>query len=204
MYKLIDDTFIGVWNHVRSSVNPPWIARLQAQLAEVAPAYLECSEEQAVEIRVTHHWLKAKVWQLSFCQGIIGNVPNEPCLTVMYLINISRDLLSMTHQFSQEAMEAHGAGLVSFVLHPRFLCRSRGSATCIPYSTRTKVCIQSRDFLFVPVRSSSTQGTMSYSDNDRAVHLRVRDKGLYTARAWYHVQFRVVNLDCTQTGVLVL
>jgi hypothetical protein len=116
MYKLVDDTFINTWNQGHSSVNPSWIVRLQTQLAEAVPAYIECSEEQAVEIRVTQHWLKATVWQLSFCHGLIGNVPNEPCFTVMYLINKSRDLLSMAQQFAQHAMEIHGAGLVSFFL----------------------------------------------------------------------------------------
>jgi hypothetical protein len=113
MYKLIDDTFISVWNQAHPRVNPSWIAQLQAQLAEAVPAYLECTQEQAVEVRVTQHWLKAVVWRLSFCQGVVGNVSNEPCLTVMYLINISRDLLSITRQFSQDAMEVHGAELVS-------------------------------------------------------------------------------------------
>lgn len=113
MYKIIDDTFINLWNRVHAHANPAWITQLQTQLSEAVPAYLECTEAQAVLIRVTQQWLRAQAWQLCVCQGLISSVSNDNSLTYKYPIEISRDLLTMTHQLSQQAMEVHGAGLVS-------------------------------------------------------------------------------------------
>lgn len=113
MYKIIDDTFVNLWNRVHTHVNPAWITQLQTQLSEAVPAYLDCTEAQAVEIRVTQHWLRAQAWQLCVCQGLVSSVTNDSPLTFKYPIEISRDLLTMAHQFSQQAMEVHGAGLVS-------------------------------------------------------------------------------------------
>lgn len=113
MYKIIDDTFVNLWNRVHTHANPAWIAQLQTQLSEAVPAYLDCTEAQAVEIRVTQHWLRAQAWQLCVCQGLVSSVTSDSPLTFKYPIEIARDLLTTTHQFSQQSMEVHGAGLVS-------------------------------------------------------------------------------------------
>jgi len=116
LYKIIDDTFVNLWNQVHASAaNPAWFAQVQSHLSEAVPAYLECTEAQAVEIRITQQWLKAIAWQLCVCQGVVSSVTNENCMTFKYPIEISRDLLTMTHQFSPQAMEVHGAELVSHV-----------------------------------------------------------------------------------------
>jgi hypothetical protein len=115
LYKSIDDTFVNLWNQVHTHANPAWFAQIQTQLSEAVPAYLECTEAQAVEIRITQQWLKAIAWQLCVCQGVVSSVTNDSCMTFKYPIEISRDLLTMTHQFSQQAMEVHGAELVSLL-----------------------------------------------------------------------------------------
>jgi hypothetical protein len=117
LYKTIDDTFVSLWNRVHTHASPTWIAQLQTQLSDAVPAYLECTEAQAVEIRVTQQWLRATVWQLCVCQGLVNSVSNDASITFKYPIQISRDLLTMTQQFSQPAMEVHGAGLVSAAIH---------------------------------------------------------------------------------------
>jgi len=116
MYKIIDDTFVSLWNRVHTHANPAWIAQLQTQLADAVPAYLDCTEAQAVEIRVTQHWLRAQAWQLCVTQGLVSSVTNDSPLTFKYPIEIARDLLTIAHQFSQQSMEAHGAGMVSLSL----------------------------------------------------------------------------------------
>lgn len=113
MFKIIDDTFVNLWNRVHTHANPAWIAQLQTQISEAVPAYLECTEAQAVLIRITQQWLRAQAWQLCVSQGLVSSVTNENILTFKYPIEISRDLLTMTHQFSQQTMEVHGVGLVS-------------------------------------------------------------------------------------------
>lgn len=113
MYKNVDDTFINLWNRVHTHANPAWLSQLQTQLSEAVPAYFECTETQSVLIRVTQQWLKAQAWQLCVCQGLVSSVASENPQTFKYPIEIARDLLSMTHQFSRPAIEVHGVGLVS-------------------------------------------------------------------------------------------
>jgi hypothetical protein len=118
LYKPFDDTFFGLWNKVQSHANPTWIAQLQSQLSEALPAYLECTEAQAVDLRITQQWLRTMVWQLCVSQGLVSSVAADSAMTFKYPIEISKDLLSMTHQFSQQAMEVHGVGLVSIARSP--------------------------------------------------------------------------------------
>jgi ribosomal protein L37AE/L43A len=113
LYKPFDDTFFGLWNKVRAQADPGWISQLQDQISEVIPSYLDCTEIQAVDIRITHQWLRTMAWQLCVSQGLVSSVSTDSAMTFKYPIEISRDLLSMTHQFSQQAMEVHGVGLVS-------------------------------------------------------------------------------------------
>lgn len=121
MFKIIDDTFINLWNRVHNThVSAAWITQVQTQLSEAVPAYFECSEAQEVQIRITQQWLKSQTWQLSVCQGLVSSVSNDVPLTFKYPIEIARDLLTISHQFSQQSMEVHGVGLVSrfiFFLH---------------------------------------------------------------------------------------
>ena len=120
MYKLIDDTFVNLWNRVHTHSNPAWIAQLQTQLSDAVPAYLNCTEAQAVEIRITQHWLRAQVWRLCVCPELVSNVTNDSMPALKGPVEISGDLFSVTHQFSQQAVEVHGVGLVSAstCLHP--------------------------------------------------------------------------------------
>jgi hypothetical protein len=113
LYKPFDDTFMSLWNKVRTHANPTWIAQLQSRLSEALPAYLECTEIQAVELRITQQWLRTMVWQMCVSQGLVSSVTTDSAMTFKYPIEISRDLLSMTQQMPQQAIEVHGIGLVS-------------------------------------------------------------------------------------------
>lgn len=116
MFKIIDDTFINLWNRVHNThVSAAWITQVQTQLSEAVPAYFECSEAQEVQIRITQQWLRSQTWQLSVCQGLVSSVSNDIPLTFKYPIEIARDLLTISHQFSQQSMEVHGVGLVSIL-----------------------------------------------------------------------------------------
>jgi hypothetical protein len=52
------------------------------------------------------------VWQLSMQNGYLSSNCDDPSMTFQYPVDISRDLVSMTSQFSQQSMEVHGIGLV--------------------------------------------------------------------------------------------
>ncbi len=126
MFQVIDDTYINLWNRVHNHANPAWITRLQIRISEAVPVYLECTEAQAVLIRVTQQWLRVHAWQLCVCQGLVSNVSNDASLTLKYPIEASRELLTITHQFPPQAMEVHGASFVSLYW---FLVYSSISAT---------------------------------------------------------------------------
>jgi len=113
LYKPFNDTFIGLWNKVHTTCNPSWLAQLQSQLSEALPAYLESTEMQAVDLRITQHWLRTMVWQLCVGHGFVSSMATDNAMTFEYPIEILRDLLSEMRQFSQQAMEVHGVGLVS-------------------------------------------------------------------------------------------
>jgi hypothetical protein len=158
LYKTIDDTFVSLWNRVHTHASPTWIAQLQTQLSEAVPAYLECTEAQAVEIRVTQQWLRATVWQLCVCQGLVNSVSNDASITFKYPIQISRDLLTMTQQFSQPAMEVHGAGLVSAAIHSSL-------QPSIPFQMQN-VWTPVRSDLVIPVTSCISTGPLATSISD--------------------------------------
>ncbi|KAF1831835.1 hypothetical protein BDW02DRAFT_36174 [Decorospora gaudefroyi] len=113
MFKIIDDTFVNLWNRVHNThATAAWITQVQTQLSEAVPAYFECTEAQEVEIRITQQWLRAQTWQLSVCQGLVSSVSTDNRLTFKYPIEIARDVLTISHQFPQQAMEVHGVGLL--------------------------------------------------------------------------------------------
>lgn len=134
MFKIIDDTFINLWNRVHNThVSAAWITQVQTQLSEAVPAYFECTEAQEVQIRITQQWLRSQTWQLSVCQGLVSSVSNDIPLTFKYPIEIARDLLTISHQFSQQALEVHGVGLVSiFFFYASFHSRFWGSSPLQP------------------------------------------------------------------------
>lgn len=135
LFKPVDDTFINVWNKVRTLANPTWTAQVQNQLSEALPSYFDCTESQAVELRVTQQWLRTMLWQLCVSQGLVSSVAADHSMTFKYPIEISRDLLSMTHQFSQHAMEVHGVGLIEKLFD--IACCLTDVVACIPFSPDT-------------------------------------------------------------------
>ncbi|KAF2837896.1 hypothetical protein M501DRAFT_908623, partial [Patellaria atrata CBS 101060] len=112
LYKPFDHRFIGLWNKVRTDCLPTWLISLQTQLRELLPEYLDVTEVQVVDLRTSQQWLRTMVWQLSISHGFISSVAADNAMNFKYPIEISRDLLAMSTQFSQQAMEVHGIGLV--------------------------------------------------------------------------------------------
>jgi len=113
LYKSFDETFFGLWNRTRDGAVPSWLSQLQKQLSDALPTYLESTEIQAVDIRMSQCWLKTMVWQLAISHGFISSMSSDTSLTFRYPIDISRELVELSNEFSQHAMEVHGIGLVS-------------------------------------------------------------------------------------------
>jgi hypothetical protein len=105
--------FISLWNKTRSDCSPAYLSALQKQLTDALPAYLNSTENQAADLRISQQWLRTMVWQLSIQNGCLSSGNDDPSMTFQYPVEIARDLVSMTSQFSHQSMEVHGIGLVS-------------------------------------------------------------------------------------------
>lgn len=113
LFRPFDDTFVGLWNKAKTGCTTQWVAQMQQQLCDALPAYLQSTENQAVDLRCSQQWLRTMVWQLSISHGFLSSAAAENAMSFKYPIEISRDLVASASQFSQQAMEVHGVGLVS-------------------------------------------------------------------------------------------
>jgi len=112
VFRPFDDMFVALWNKTRSDCSPSYLAALQQQLTEALPTYLNSTESQAADLRVSQQWLRTMVWQLSIQNGCLSSSHENPSMTFQYPVEISRDLITMTSGFSHQSMEVHGVGLV--------------------------------------------------------------------------------------------
>lgn len=112
LFRPFDDTFVGLWNKARMGCTTEWLAQLQQQLSDALPEYLHSTESQAVDLRTSQQWLRTMVWQLSISHGFLSSAAAENAMSFKFPIEISRDLVASASQFSQQAMEVHGIGLV--------------------------------------------------------------------------------------------
>ena len=112
LYRPFDDTFVGFWNKHRTGCTTEFLSQLQQELSDALPLYLQSTESQAVDLRCSQQWLRTMVWQLSISHGLLSSTAAENAMAFQFPIEISRDLLSATTQYSQQSMEIHGIGLV--------------------------------------------------------------------------------------------
>lgn len=114
LFRPFDDTFISLWNKARSasSCSPPYLSMLQKQLTDALPAYLNSTENQTADLRTSQQWLRTMVWQLSIQNGCLSSSSADPSMTFQYPVEISRDLVQMTSQFTHQSMAVHGIGLI--------------------------------------------------------------------------------------------
>ena len=133
LFRPFDESFIALWNKTRTDCSPSYLAALQKQLSDALPTYLNSTENQAADLQTSQQWLRTMVWQLSIQNGFLSSGTGDPSMTFQYPVEISRDLISMTAQFSHQSMEVHGIGLVRLHFTPTpislTLHRSRSCST---------------------------------------------------------------------------
>ncbi|KAF2461241.1 hypothetical protein BDY21DRAFT_278514, partial [Lineolata rhizophorae] len=130
LYKPFDHTFVSLWNKAPSAAPPGWLGQLQKQLSDALPAYLstmgggggggldgndggsDVAAAQTVDLEVSRGWLRTMVWQLSVSQGFVSAMAQDSTMGLAYPVEISGELLAMTAQFSRQAVEVHGIGMV--------------------------------------------------------------------------------------------
>lgn len=135
LFKPFDDTFVGLWNKARVGCSTEWLARLQNQLSDALPAYLHCTESQAVDLRTSQQWLRTMVWQLSISHGYLSSAAADSAMSFKYPIEISRDLIAQSSGFSQGSMEVHGIGLVEKIFD--VACTLTDVMSCVPFEQHT-------------------------------------------------------------------
>jgi hypothetical protein len=116
LFRPFDDGFVALWNKTRTDCSPAYLGALQKQLNDALPTYLNSTENQTADLRTSQQWLRTMVWQLSIQNGCLSSGHDDPSMTFQYPVEIARDLVSMTSQFSQQSMEVHGIGLVCSLL----------------------------------------------------------------------------------------
>lgn len=112
LFRPFDEQFVALWNKTRNDCSPTYLTALQKQLSDALPTYLNSTENQAADLRTSQQWLRTMVWQLSIQNGCLSSGSDDPSMTFQYPVEIARDLVGMTSQFSQSSMEVHGIGLI--------------------------------------------------------------------------------------------
>ncbi|KAG8624199.1 hypothetical protein KVT40_009175 [Elsinoe batatas] len=112
LFRPFDDTFVGFWNKTRVGCKTDWLTQLQNQLSSALPVYIQSTETQAVDLKVSQTWLRTMIWQLSISQGYLSSQADDKSMTFNFPIELSRDLVTAASGFSQMSMEVHGIGLI--------------------------------------------------------------------------------------------
>lgn len=142
MFKIVDDTFVNVWNRgYNTRASAAWITQVHIQLSKAIPARFEYTEVQKVRFHITKQWLRAKIWQISVLEGLVTSVSDNILFTFRYPIDIARDLFPIVQRSTQQAREVHSAVLVSKFLSP-----------CVSASTLEIVSAQVPPFLVGTIR----------------------------------------------------
>ncbi|KAK5088272.1 hypothetical protein LTR05_002489 [Lithohypha guttulata] len=112
LFRLIDDEFMVLWNKAKTECTPSYLSRLQNQLVDALPRVLLCTENQAADVKITQHWLRCMVWQLSISNGYLSSSSSDLAMSFRYPIEIAKDLIQDVNSMNIEAMEVHGVGLI--------------------------------------------------------------------------------------------
>lgn len=121
LYRPFDDQFMISWNKARNDCSQEWLAMLQKQLTEATPSNGfgiglgggSLSESQMSDLRASQQWLRTMVWQINMQNGCLSTGSDDSNMSYGYSVEVARDLVSMTSQFSHQSMEKNGITLVS-------------------------------------------------------------------------------------------
>ncbi|KAK5949659.1 hypothetical protein OHC33_009256 [Knufia fluminis] len=131
LFRLIDDEFMALWNKAKSECSTSYISQLQSQLANTLPPVLECTENQAADVKITKHWLRNMVWQLSITNGYLSSHSPDLAMSFRYPFVIAGELIRDISDLSLQSMEVHGVGLIEKLFD--ISCTLSDVVTYVPY-----------------------------------------------------------------------
>ena len=135
LFRCIDDQFMGLWNKAKTQCSATWLLQLQQQLKDALPSELKTTESQVADVRVTSHWLRFMVWQLSITSGYLSSSSKDSSMTFRYPIEVVNDLVQDIQDLSLNAMEVHGIGLIEKLFD--IACTLTDVISCVPPETTT-------------------------------------------------------------------
>ncbi|KIW29106.1 uncharacterized protein PV07_04943 [Cladophialophora immunda] len=130
LFRCIDDEFMALWNKVKTECSDTWLSQLQRQVADSVPRGLKTTESQMADVRVTLHWLRIMIWQLSITNGYLSSTSAHSCMTFKYPIEVTRDLIQDISTLTLDAMEVHGVGLIEKLFD--IACTLTDVISCVP------------------------------------------------------------------------
>ncbi|KAL6251260.1 hypothetical protein RBB50_001468 [Rhinocladiella similis] len=130
LFRCIDDEFMAMWNKSKTRASASWLSELQQQLTDALPSELKTTEGQAADVRITLHWLRIMVWQLSIASGALSSTSNNVSMTFKYPIDVAGDLIHDIEALSMESMEVHGIGLIEKLFD--VACTLTDVISCVP------------------------------------------------------------------------
>ncbi|EXJ93539.1 hypothetical protein A1O1_01931 [Capronia coronata CBS 617.96] len=130
LFRCIDDEFMALWNKAKSQCTASWFSQLQQRLSNALPSTPETTESQIADIKVTLHWLRIMVWQLSITNGCLSSSSLDLSLTFKFPIQVARDLIQDVANISLDAMEVHGIGLIEKLFD--VACTLTDVISCVP------------------------------------------------------------------------
>ncbi|KAI5865385.1 fungal-specific transcription factor domain-containing protein [Durotheca rogersii] len=112
LFRPFDDMFLMLWNKTRNESSPSYLEVLQKQFSDMMSPFMSIPE---TDLRANQQWLKTITWHLSMQNGCVPQGGQDQ-MQIQYPIDISRDLVSMTSQFSTQSTELLGTPLVAKLL----------------------------------------------------------------------------------------
>ena len=135
LFRCIDDEFMALWNKVKTKCSATWLSQLQQRLKDALPSKLKTTDSQIADVRITMHWLRVMVWQLSITSGHLSSSSNDSSMTFRYPIEVAKDLIQDISKMSLDAMEVHGVGLIEKIFD--IACTLTDVIACVPVVAST-------------------------------------------------------------------
>ena len=116
LFKLLDQRFVELWrsSSVAEEGQPAQldnIASIQQNLNETSFENTQMTDIQKADVLITHQWLRLIFWQASMRQGLVSTSASDPMFWYDYPIKIAKDLCSVMHQLTFDAILVHGLGI---------------------------------------------------------------------------------------------
>lgn len=117
LFRAVDVAFVSTWIGQRGKelCSKAWISSLQSKFDVAAPMIAESIETQKLDISVSRLWLRVLVWQLGVRYGLLSFQSYDPVMNLDYPVQLAGELVRLISTTSQQSLDSHGIGMVSFL-----------------------------------------------------------------------------------------